>query len=53
MHFKRFDVAELGVLIMHCFAEISVLSEHLGVNPFGQPAVEAGKQKTRELLRIK
>lgn len=44
------DEAALGALLMHFMLE-TVLSGYLiGVDPFGQPAVELGKQLTRQHL---
>lgn len=42
---------ELGALLMHCMLEIIFASELFGVNPFDQPAVEAGKKLARDYLR--
>ena len=40
----------LGYLIMHAMLETIITAHLLGVNPYDQPAVEAGKIKTRELM---
>ena len=40
----------LGGLIMHFMLETIISAGLLGVNPFDQPAVEQGKNLTRELL---
>ena len=41
----------LGALIMHAMLETIITAHLLGVNPYDQPAVEAGKVKTRELMK--
>lgn len=41
----------LGMLIMHLMLETIITAKLLGVNPYDQPAVEAGKQRTRELVK--
>ena len=40
----------LGKLTMHLMLETIITAKLLGVNPYDQPAVEAGKRLTRELL---
>lgn len=50
MHFKHIGAAELGVLIMHGLTEIMALANYLSIDPYGQPAVEVGKSKAKELL---
>ena len=40
----------LGKLAMHLMLETIITAKLLGVNPYDQPAVEAGKKLTRELL---
>ena len=40
----------LGELIMHFILETVITAKLMGVNPFDQPAVEAGKNLARELL---
>lgn len=40
----------LGKLAMHMMLETIITAKLLGVNPYDQPAVEAGKQLTRDLL---
>ncbi|HDL16730.1 MAG TPA: glucose-6-phosphate isomerase, partial [Rhizobiales bacterium] len=46
----RLDEEALGGLMMHFMLE-TILSGHLlGVDPFDQPAVEAGKKLTRRNL---
>lgn len=50
IHFHEVGAFELGVLVMHGFAEITALAHALGINPYGQPAVEVGKSKAKELL---
>lgn len=48
--FERLDEATLGALMMHFIFETILAAEILGVDPFDQPAVELGKQLTRETL---
>jgi glucose-6-phosphate isomerase len=45
------DERNLGMLIAHLMLETIIAAKLLGVNPFDQPAVEAGKIKTRNALR--
>jgi len=40
----------LGALLMHFMMEVILVGSRFGVDPFDQPAVEAGKALTRELL---
>ena len=49
-HLARLDEATLGALFMHFMLETIITAELLGVDPFGQPAVEAGKKLTRQYL---
>lgn len=44
---------ELGALLMHFTLEILFMAQLLGVSPFGQPAVEDGKQRAHDALRRK
>jgi glucose-6-phosphate isomerase len=44
------DERTLGALFMHFMLETIITAELLGVDPFGQPAVEAGKKLTRAYL---
>lgn len=46
----RLDPSVLGELLMHFMLETLVTSALWGVNPFGQPAVEAGKNRARARL---
>jgi glucose-6-phosphate isomerase len=46
----RLDEEVTGALLMHWMVEILVLAEMMGVNPYDQPAVEEGKQLTRDIL---
>ena len=41
---------DLGGLLTHFMVEVILLGGRFGVNPFDQPAVEAGKKMARELL---
>ena len=45
------DERALGGLMMHCMIETILAAHLLGVDAFGQPAVEAGKELTRRHLR--
>ena len=47
----RLDEEVLGALFMHFMLETIIAARMLGVDPFGQPAVDEGKALTRELLR--
>jgi len=49
-HLARLDEATLGALFMHFMLETIIAAELLGVDPFGQPAVEAGKKLARQYL---
>lgn len=44
------DARALGALLMHFMIETVLAGYIMGVDPFGQPAVELGKQLTRERL---
>lgn len=44
------DEKTLGALMMHFVLEVILLGYYSSINPFDQPAVEIGKQKTREIL---
>jgi glucose-6-phosphate isomerase len=44
------DEAALGALMMHFMLETILAAHLLGVDPFGQPAVESGKMLTRRYL---
>jgi glucose-6-phosphate isomerase len=44
------DGRTLGALMMHFMAETILAGDLLGIEPFGQPAVEAGKVLAREKL---
>jgi glucose-6-phosphate isomerase len=53
IHIKNLNERGLGALMMHFMLE-TVMAAHLyGVNPFNQPAVELGKELTREYLSQK
>ena len=45
------DEAGLGGLMMHFMLETIIAADLLGVDPFGQPAVEHGKQLARKYLK--
>ncbi|MBM3502799.1 MAG: glucose-6-phosphate isomerase [Alphaproteobacteria bacterium] len=47
----KIDAATLGALFAHYIVETILAAALLGVDPFGQPAVEEGKTLTREYLR--
>ena len=46
----EFNEAALGALLMHFMVETVMAGRLMGVDPFGQPAVELGKQLTRARL---
>lgn len=46
----RLAEAELGLLMMHFMLETVIAARILGLDPFDQPAVEAGKIRTRALM---
>ncbi|MSO76152.1 MAG: glucose-6-phosphate isomerase [Alphaproteobacteria bacterium] len=46
----RVDETSLGALMMHYMLETIIASHLLGVEPFDQPAVEAGKDLARQYL---
>ena len=50
IHLPRLDEESLGALMMHFMLETIVAADLLGVDPFDQPAVEAGKRLTRSYL---
>ena len=50
IHLPRLDEESLGALMMHFMLETIVAADLLGVDPFDQPAVEAGKRLTRKYL---
>ena len=45
------DERTLGALFMHFLLETVFAADLFGVDPFGQPAVESGKQRARDYLR--
>jgi len=47
----RLDERALGALLQHFLVETLLAGSLLGVSPFGQPAVEAGKQLARRYLQ--
>ncbi len=50
LHLPRLDEESLGALFMHFMLETIIAADLLGVEPFDQPAVEAGKRLTRKYL---
>ena len=44
------DEAAMGALVMHFMLETILAAHLLGVDPFDQPAVEAGKRLARQIL---
>ena len=46
----RADGRTLGALMMHFMVETILAGDLLGIDPFGQPAVEAGKALARKTL---
>jgi glucose-6-phosphate isomerase len=47
---NRLDARSLGALMMHFMLETIVAGHLLGVDPFGQPAVEDGKILAKRYL---
>lgn len=47
---NRLDEEVMGALLMHFMLETIITAELLGINAYDQPAVEEGKQLTRQLL---
>ncbi len=45
------DERATGALMMHFILETIIAARLMGVNPFGQPAVEEGKELARKLMR--
>ncbi len=50
LHLAKLDEESLGALFMHFMLETIIAADLLGVEPFDQPAVEAGKRLTRQYL---
>ena len=50
IHLDRLDEASLGELLMQLMLETIIAARLLGVDPFGQPAVEAGKALAKKYL---
>ena len=48
----KLDEEILGMLIMHLMLETIITAHLLGVNPYDQPAVEEGKIRTKEIMRL-
>ena len=46
----RLDAESLGGLLMHFMLETIIAAGLMGVDPFGQPAVDQGKQLARDYL---
>ncbi|HXW21523.1 MAG TPA: glucose-6-phosphate isomerase, partial [Rhodomicrobium sp.] len=46
----RLDERALGALMMHFIIETILAADLLSVDPFDQPALEAGRRLTREYL---
>ena len=44
------DAETMGGLMMHFMLETIIAADLMGVNPYDQPAVEAGKAKARDYL---
>jgi glucose-6-phosphate isomerase len=47
---KKLEEFELGYLFMTYMVATVKMAELLGVNPYGQPAVELGKKVAKEIL---
>src|SRR3989440_3822038 len=50
IHLARLDATSLGALMMHFFLETMIAAHLLGVDAFGQPAVEEGKVLAKRYL---
>ena len=50
---KRLDEATIGALMMHFILETLITAKLWRINPFGQPAVEAGKKLAKTRLAEK
>lgn len=50
IHIPQLDERAIGALLMHFMLETLFAAQLLGVDPFDQPAVEAGKVLTRQFL---
>ncbi len=50
IHLEELGIRSLSALVTHLMIETVIIAQMIGVNPFDQPAVEAGKIKTIELL---
>src|SRR5437764_2373229 len=50
IHLARLDATSLGALMMHFFLETMIAARLLGVDAFGQPAVEEGKVLAKRYL---
>ena len=49
---QALDDAQLGALMMTWQIVVALVGLGLEINPFDQPAIEAGKQKTLDKLRL-
>jgi glucose-6-phosphate isomerase len=50
LHLETLDEGSLGELLMHFMLETMIAARLLGVDPFGQPAVEEGKVLAKKYL---
>jgi glucose-6-phosphate isomerase len=50
LHVERLDERALGALMMHFMLETIIAAHLLGVDPFGQPAVDEGKALAKRYL---
>ena len=50
MHIDKLDETSLGELLMHFMLETIIAAHLLGVEAFGQPAVEEGKVLAKQYL---
>jgi glucose-6-phosphate isomerase len=50
LHIERLDEHSLGALMMHFMLETIIAAHLLGVDPFGQPAVDEGKVLAKRYL---
>ncbi len=51
LELEKLSEYQIGYLFMLYMVAVVVMAKFLGVNPYGQPAVEVGKRKAIELLK--
>ncbi|MFM8430223.1 MAG: glucose-6-phosphate isomerase, partial [Holophagaceae bacterium] len=52
LEIEALDEAQLGALMMAWQIIVALVGLGLEINPFDQPAIEAGKRKTLDKLRL-